>query len=112
MEYAILIYRDESRDAEFDWPQLEADYAAYFKDAAEAGVFRGGPRLGRSELTTTVAVRGGQRLVTDGPFIESREQLGGIFVLECADLDEAIDWAARCPGAGHGTVEIRPVEPS
>jgi hypothetical protein len=112
MEYAILIYRDESRDAEFDWPQLEADYAAYFTDAAEAGVFRGGPRLGKSQLTTTVAVRGGQRLVTDGPFIESREQLGGIFVLECADLDQAIDWAARCPGASHGTVEVRPVEPS
>jgi hypothetical protein len=112
MEYAILIYRDESRDGEFDWPQLEADYAAYFKEAAEADVFRGGPRLGKSDLTTKVAVRGGRRLVTDGPFIESREQLGGIFVLECADLDEAIDWAARCPGASHGTVEIRPVEPS
>jgi hypothetical protein len=112
MEYAILIYRDESRNAEFDWPQLEADYVTYFKEAAEAGVLRGGPRLGASELTTTVAVRDGRRLVTDGPFIESREQLGGVFVLDCADLDEAIDWAARCPGASHGTVEIRPVEPS
>lgn len=112
MEYAILIYRDESRDAEFDWPQLDADYAAYFKQAADAGVLRGGPRLGRSPLTTTVAVRDGRRLVTDGPFIESREQLGGVFVIDCDDLDQALDWAARCPGAWHGTVEVRPVEPN
>lgn len=109
MEYAILIYRDESRDGEFDWPQIEADYEAYFEQAAEAGVLRGGPRLGRSTDTTTVAVRNGERIITDGPFIESREQLGGVFVVECADLDEALGWAARCPGAVHGTVELRPV---
>jgi len=109
MEYTSLIYRDESRDGEFDWPQLEADYELYFKQAAEAGVLRGGPRLRSAALATTVAVRDGKRLVTDGPFIESREQLGGIFVVDCADLDEAIGWAARCPGALHGTVEVRPV---
>jgi hypothetical protein len=109
MEYAILIYRDESRDGEFDWPQIEADYDRYFKQAADAGVLRGGPRLQSAALTTTVAVRGGQRLVTDGPFIESREQLGGIFVIDCPDLDAALGWAARCPGAVHGTVEVRPV---
>jgi hypothetical protein len=112
MEYAILIYRDESKDGELDWPTIEADYERYFKEAGEAGVYRGGPRLQQSALTTTVAVRDGRRLVTDGPFIEAREQLGGIFVIECADLDEAIEWAGRCPGAAHGTVEVRPVWPS
>jgi len=109
MEYAILIYRDESRNAEFDWPQIEADYEAYFKQAAEAGILHNGPRLGSSAVATTVKVRDGQRLITDGPFIEAREQLGGIFVLECRDLDDALDWAARCPGASHGVVEVRPV---
>jgi hypothetical protein len=109
MEYAILVYRDESRDAEVDWPQVQADYDAYFKRAAEAGILHNGPRLGSSAATTTVKVRDGERLITDGPFIEAREQLGGIFVLECNDLDEALDWAALCPGATHGVVEVRPV---
>jgi hypothetical protein len=109
MEYAVLIYRDESADAEFDWPQLEADYALYMKQGVEAGVVRPGPRLGSSATATTVKVRDGQRLITDGPFIESREQLGGVFVLECDDLDQALDWASRCPGARHGVVEVRPV---
>jgi hypothetical protein len=109
MEYAVLIYRDESADAEFDWPQLEADYAMYMKLGVEAGVVRPGPRLGSSATATTVKVRDGQRLITDGPFIESREQLGGVFVLECDDLDQALDWASRCPGARHGVVEVRPV---
>ena len=109
MEYAILIYRDESRSAEFDWPQIEADYEACFKQAAEAGILHQGPRLGSSTATTTVRVRDGERLITDGPFIEAREQLGGIFVLECDDLDDALDWAARCPGSSHGVVEVRPV---
>ena len=109
MEYAVLIYRDESADAEFDWAQIEEDYEAYFKLAAEAGILHHGPRLSSSDATTTVKVRDGDRLVTDGPFIEAREQLAGIFVLECRDLDDALDWAARCPGASHGVVEVRPV---
>jgi hypothetical protein len=104
----MLIYRDESETG-VDWPQREADYLAYFKAASEAGVMRGGPRLESSTTATKVTVRDGQRLITDGPFAESREQLGGIFVLDCADLDEALDWAARCPGASHGTMEVRPV---
>jgi hypothetical protein len=109
MEYAILIYRDESRTDDVDWPQLEADFGAYFKQAAEAGILHQGPRLAPSASTTTVKVRGGERLVTDGPFIEAREQLGGLFVLECRDLDDALDWAARCPGATYGVIEVRPV---
>jgi hypothetical protein len=111
MEYAILIYRDES-ETDVDWAQREADYESYFKAVSGAGVMRGGPRLQSSTTATTVAVRDGQRLITDGPFGEAREQLGGIFVLDCAHLDEAIEWAARCPAASHGTVEVRPVTSS
>src|SRR5690348_16963466 len=108
MEYAILIYRDES-ETDVDWTQREADYEAYFTQAGEAGILQHGPRLGSSEAATTVKVRDGERLVTDGPFIEAREQLAGVFVLDCKDLDDALDWAARCPAAGHGVVEVRPV---
>jgi hypothetical protein len=111
MEYALMIYRDET-EAGVDWPAREADYTAYFKAAAEAGVMRGGPRLQDSATATKVAVRDGQRMITDGPFAEAREQLGGIFVLECENLDQALDWAARCPGASHGTIEVRPVAAS
>jgi hypothetical protein len=81
MEYAILIYRDETRDDEFDWAQLEAEYAAHFEAAKDAGVLRGGPRLQASATATTVAVRDGKPRVSDGPFTTGREQLGGVFVL-------------------------------
>ncbi len=111
MEYAILIHRDEAETG-VDWPKREADYLSYFKAASEAGIMRSGPRLQESATASTVKVRDGQRLITDGSFAESREQLGGVFVLDCAHLDEALDWAARCPGASHGTLEVRPVAPS
>jgi hypothetical protein len=109
VEYVLLIYRDEVLDAGADWVARGADYDAYAKAAAGAGVLRGGQKLEPSTVATTVAVRAGERLVTDGPFAEAREQVGGYFVLDCADLDEALEWAARCPGAHHGTVELRPV---
>jgi hypothetical protein len=109
MQYGILVYRDESRDGEFDWPQIEADYEAYFERAAKAGVLQHGPRFDSSSATVTVRVRDSQRSVTDGPSNDTREQLGGVFVLDCADLDDAVDWAAQCPGAVHGVVEVRPL---
>ncbi|MCX5233431.1 YciI family protein [Streptomyces sp. NBC_00233] len=112
MDYVVLIYRDESKDGEVDWGQLGRDYDAYYAAVVQAGVMRGGQKLQPSATATTVAVHEGERLVTDGPFAEAREQLGGFFVLECADLDEALEWAARCPGASHGTVEVRPVMPT
>ncbi|MEU9298834.1 YciI family protein [Streptomyces sp. NPDC048266] len=112
MDYVVLIYRDESKDGEVDWDQLGKDYADYVSAAVQAGVMRGGQKLQPSATATTVAVREGERMVTDGPFAEAREQLGGFFVLECADLDEALEWGARCPGAIHGTVEVRPVMPA
>jgi len=112
MQYGILIYRDESRDGEFDWPRIESDYVAYFKQAAEAGILQHGPRFGPSSMTRTVKVRDGRRVVGDGPLNETREQIGGTFVLECRDFDDAVYWAARCPGAAHGVVEVRPLLPS
>jgi hypothetical protein len=111
MQYGILIYRDESRDGEFDWPQIEADYEAYFKRATESGILQHGPRFDVSSATRTVKVRDGRRSVTDGPSNDTREQLAGVFVLECRDLDDALDWAAQCPGAAHGVVEVRPLLP-
>jgi hypothetical protein len=99
VEYLLLIYRDESKDGEVDWAKLGQEYEEYAAAVAQAGVMRGGQKLQPSATAPTVAVRGGGRLVTDGPFAEAREQLGGFFVLECADLDEALEWAARCPGA-------------
>jgi hypothetical protein len=100
MDYVVLIYRDESKDGEVDWDQLGKDYDAYATAAVHAGVMRGGQKLQPSATATTVAIREGERLVTDGPFAEAR------------DLDEALEWAARCPGASHGTVEVRPVMPT
>jgi hypothetical protein len=109
MEYLVLIYRDESKDGEVDWAKLGHEYEEYYAAVAQAGVMRGGKKLQPSATATTVAVRAGERLVTDGPFAEAREQLGGFFVLECQDLDEALEWAARCPGAKYGSVEVRPI---
>ena len=109
MQYGILIYRDESRDSEVDWPRIEAEYETYFKRATESGILQHGPRFGASSATRTVKVRDGQRSVIEGPCIDTREQLGGVFVLECRDLDDALDWAAQCPGAVHGVVEVRPL---
>jgi len=109
MEYLLLIYRDESKDGEVDWAKLGQEYEEYTAAVVQAGVMRGGQKLQPSATATTLVVRDGGRLLTDGPFAEAREQLGGFFVLECADLDEALEWATRCPGASHGTVEVRPV---
>jgi hypothetical protein len=84
-------------------------YFAFTEEARQAGVLLGGEGLDRSSSATTVRVSGGERVLSDGPFAETKEQLGGYYLLECANLDEAIDWAARIPGAATGSVEVRPV---
>ncbi|MDT0468646.1 YciI family protein [Streptomyces gibsoniae] len=112
MQYMVLIYQNESHDGLVDWTQLGKDYKEYAAAATQAGVMRGGEKLQPSTATTTVAVRDGERRVTKRPFDEAQEQLGGFFMLECVDFHEALEWAARCPGASHGTVEIRPVMPT
>ncbi|MFD8006650.1 YciI family protein [Streptomyces mirabilis] len=109
MEYLVLIYRDESREGEADQAERGRGYERYATALARAGVMRGGRKLQTSDAATTVTVRAGEPLVCDGPAIQGREQLGGYFVLECVDLDEAVRWAALCPGSAEGTVEVRPV---
>lgn len=113
MKYALLIYGDEKAHAKFSEAELQqemADYYAYGTELGNAGVNEdGGEALWGTDKATTVRVRDGKTLTTDGPFAETREQLGGFYVLECANLDEAIKWAAKVPGAKYGSIEIRPV---
>lgn len=112
MEYMILIYADERAWAGLEPAQLEAaygEYMSYTKDLEKAGVLRGGSELKPVATATTVRVRGGKVMTTDGPYAETKEQLGGYYLIDVPDLDEALRWAARCPGAHHGTCEVRPL---
>ena len=112
MKFLLTIYGEESGwgDAspeEID--QVMAAYEAFGRAAAEAGVLVGGEGLQPTSTATTVRVRDNETLTTDGPFAETREQLGGYYLLDCSDLDDAIGWAARVPGAQNASVEVRPV---
>ena len=112
MKYLALIYADESvwdTFTEAERNAAYADYMAFGAEAREAGVTLGGDELGPTRSATTVRVREGETLVTDGPYAEVKEALGGYYLLECESMDEAIEWAAKIPGAAHGAVEVRPV---
>lgn len=112
MKYLALIYADENAWESFSDEERAAGYAQYtaFADEARAaGVLVGGDELDSVRTATTVRVREGQTQVVDGPYAETKEALGGFFVLECDSIDEAVDWAAKIPGAHHGSVEVRPV---
>lgn len=110
MRYLALIYSDETVEAsEQDWADTMAAYNAFGAAAGAAGVIIGGDALQPTTTATTVRVRNGETLTTDGPFAETKEQLGGYYMLECADLDDAIKWASQIPGAAAGCVEVRPV---
>jgi hypothetical protein len=112
MRYLLTIYGDESGWNDVTPEQAQEIMAAYgaFGEAAEkAGVLLGGEGLQPTSTATTVRVRNDEAITTDGPFAETREQLGGYYLLDCKDLDEAIGWAARIPGAQQGSVEVRPV---
>jgi hypothetical protein len=112
MEYLALIHADESVWERMTDAERGAAYEQYgeFAEAARAaGVLVGGEELGSTASATTVRVRDDERLVTDGPYAEVKEALGGFFILDCPSLDEALDWAARIPAAEHGAVEVRPV---
>jgi hypothetical protein len=112
MQYLLLIYGQES-----DWFNLTqaqigammADYAKFTEEITKAGKNLGANRLTPISSATTVRVRDGKRTVTDGPFAETKEQLGGYYLVEAADLDEAISIAAKIPAARHGSVEVRPI---
>jgi hypothetical protein len=88
---------------------MHAAYNAFTEGIAKSGVLRGGDALEAVAMATTVRVRGGEVVVTDGPFAETKEQLGGYYLIECADLDAAIAIAADVPGAVKGSIEIRPI---
>jgi hypothetical protein len=112
MKYLLTIYGDESRYMDIGPAESGAVMEAYGRFGAEAqgaGVLLGGEGLQPTATATTVRVRDGETMLTDGPFAETREQLGGYYLLECADLDEAARWAAKIPDAAHGAVEVRPV---
>lgn len=113
MEYMLQIYSDETR-----WPQMTADevkywmgaYTAFGKALVEAGAYVDSNRLEPTATATRVSVApDGKTTVLDGPYADTKEQLGGYFIIEAPDLDAALTWAARCPGASHGTVEVRPI---
>jgi hypothetical protein len=112
MQYMLLVYVDEKiyqQSSPEENSQRTAAYMAYAKSMQDAGVLAAASRLKSVADATTVRFRDGKRQVQDGPFAETREQLGGFFVINVPDLDIALTWAERCPGAGHGTVEVRPV---
>jgi hypothetical protein len=112
MQYMALIYGDEeawSGFSEAERAPAYDQYRAFGREAEEAGVLAGGNELGPTRDATTVRVRDEETLVTDGPYAEVKEALGGFYLLECETLDEVLDWAARIPAAHHGSVEVRPV---
>ena len=112
MKYALTIYGDESARESASPEDRQATTQAYFsvmQEMESAGVYLGGEGLHPTPTATTVRVRDDERSVTDGPFAETKEQLGGFFLIDCKDLDEAIEWAAKIPGAQSGSVEVRPV---
>jgi hypothetical protein len=111
MQYAILIYLDPAEAPAPDTPEGAAEHAAwmdYTQALAEAGVLRGGEALHPTTTATTVRVREGETLSTDGPFAETKEILAGFYLIDVPDLDAAMAWAARIPSAGYGSVELRP----
>ena len=112
MEYLALIYQDANgRDSvsDEDVQKMYAAYGAFTEEVQKRGVMRGGAELEPATTATTVRVRNGETMVTDGPFAETKETLGGYYVLECGSLDEAVELAAKIPGAQYGSVEVRPV---
>lgn len=112
MKYALLIYADESLQPAEDSPEFAEVYQAHYKfteDITSEGVDLGGEALHNVESSTSVRVRNGEQTMTDGPFAETKEQLGGFYLVDVADLDAAIEVAARIPEAQHGTIEVRPI---
>lgn len=112
MDYLLLIYTDETTDPKPGSPafqQMLDDYNALTKEVTDKGMMKGANPLQSISTATTVRVRNGRTQTTDGPFAETKEQLGGYYLLDCKDLDEAISYAAKIPSAKNGSVEIRPV---
>jgi hypothetical protein len=114
MEYMLMIYSDPAGFEAMSPAQKQeglAAYGAYHQALEKSGALRASTRLRPAQAATTVRLKSGKTEVLNGPYAETREQLGGYFVVDVPDLDAAIAWAARCPGAAHGVVEVRPVWP-
>ena len=115
MQYLLLIYANEAEMAARDPSVLKsmtAEYVEFTKGIVQAGQFKAGDRLKPTSTASTVRVRNGQVATTDGPFAETREQLGGYYLIDAKNLDEAITVAARIPGAKLGSIEVRPIWPA
>jgi hypothetical protein len=109
-QYVALIYGEDADWSDADHAEQGPEYAAFGE--AAAAVLRGGNALQPTSTATTVRVQGGKGgdiVTSDGPFAETKEVLGGYYILECADLDEALGWAAQIPGAWRGSIEVRPI---
>jgi hypothetical protein len=112
MRYILMICTDESTVAAMspeEGSAMMAEYETFGEEMGRRGVLQGGERLRPTTDATTVQVRDGEVLTSDGPFAETKEQVGGYYVVECKDLDEAIEIAAKIPGARVGTIEVRPI---
>lgn len=111
MQYALLIYTppQEEPPSEEDMALEMKAYNEFTQEIVDKGVMQGGEALDAIETATTVRVRGGELSTVDGPFAETKEVLGGFYLVDCADLDEAIGYAARIPAANYGSIEVRPV---
>ena len=112
MKYALLLYADESITPQFGTPEMDAEIKEWFNFTNElnsAGKHLGGEALHEAQAATTVRVRDGKTITADGPFAETKEALGGFYLIEADNLDEATSWAEKIPNVSYGTVEIRPI---
>ena len=110
MRYMMLINHDEAEMGKADWSTMAKDYAAFSAAIEKAGInYASGERLMPSTAATTVRVQAGKKSVLDGPYADTKEQFAGYFMIDVPDLDQAIEWAARCPSSAYGSIEIRPM---
>ena len=109
MKYLILMYANESVDSKYSEEELQKTWAEFRQEMSASGVLISSGGVPDTSNVTTVRVRNDKTMITDGPFAETHEQLGGYFVVDCKDLDEAIHWAGKIPTAKYGSIEIRPL---
>jgi len=114
MQYLLLIHDDEQgwdRLSEQEQAALMQEYGTFTAELRESGAFVGANRLRPTSTASTVRIRDGETVVTDGPFAETKEQLGGYYMIDVDSLDEALEWAAKIPSARYGSIEVRPIWP-
>jgi hypothetical protein len=112
VQYMLLIYGDQSQwgsMSEEEMGQVMQAYGTFTQELQDSGAMVAGDALQQTDTATTVRVRNDETLTTDGPFAETKEQLGGYYLVDVGSLDEALEWAAKIPGARHGSIEVRPV---